>query len=104
VQVQQRQHLAHLRGLARPGRQDRRGKPLPLTGIGIDTTVVDSRRGDLDGPGRGQHVAGLVTAVAHHQPVTVLVALPSELLDIGGDLGLQRRRQHLAGAVADDLI
>jgi hypothetical protein len=28
----QRQHLGHLRGLARPRRQDRRGEPLPVAG------------------------------------------------------------------------
>ena len=44
MQVQQRQHLGHLRGLACPRRQDRRGKPLPLTRIGVDPFVVDPRR------------------------------------------------------------
>ena len=34
VQVQQRQHRADLRGLARPRRQDRRREPLPLAGPG----------------------------------------------------------------------
>ncbi len=44
VQVQQWQHLGHLRGgLACPRRQDRRGKPLPLTGNGVDALVVDPR-------------------------------------------------------------
>ena len=104
VQVQQRQHLGHLRGLARPRRQDRRGKPLPLTGIGIDALVVDPRRGHRHRTRGGQHLALVVIAVAHHQPATVLVDLIGELLDVGGDLGLQRRRQHLPGTVTDDLI
>jgi hypothetical protein len=34
VQVQQRQHLGDLRGLARPRRQDRRGEPLTLARVG----------------------------------------------------------------------
>jgi hypothetical protein len=34
VQVQQRQHLGDARGLPRPRRQDRRGEPLALTGLG----------------------------------------------------------------------
>ena len=34
----------------------------------------------------------------------VLVDLVGERLDVGGDLGLQRRREHLPGTVADDLI
>ncbi len=45
-----------------------------------------------------------MVAIAHHQPVTVLVDLVSELLDVSGDLGGQRRRKHLPGPVADDLI
>ena len=104
MQVQQRQHLGHLRGLARPRRQNRRGKPLPLTGIGVDALVVDPRRGHRHRPRRGQHLPLMVIAVAHHQPATVLVDLVGVGVDIGGDLGLQRRRQHLPGAVADDLI
>ena len=43
-------------------------------------------------------------AVADHQPAAIGVDLATVRLDIGGDLGLQRRRQHLPGAVADDLI
>ena len=41
MQVQQRQHLGYLRRLAHPRRQDRRGEPLPLTTVGVDTLVVD---------------------------------------------------------------
>jgi hypothetical protein len=36
--------------------------------------------------------------------VPVLVALAGELLDIRLDLGLQRRSQHPAGALADDPV
>ncbi|CAM3496404.1 hypothetical protein MYIN104542_30460 [Mycobacterium intermedium] len=104
MQVQQRQHLADLRGLARPGRQDRRRKPLSLTRIGINPFVVHPRRGDLDRTSGGQHVAGLVVPVAHHQPASVLVELVSELVDIRGDLGGQRRGQHLPGTIANNLI
>ena len=42
--------------------------------------------------------------VSDHQPVSVFVELACERLDVGGDLGLQRRGQHLPSAVADDLI
>ena len=104
VQVQQRQHLGHLRRLACPRRQDRRGKPLPLCGIGVDAPVVDPRRRHRDRPRRGQHVALAVIAVADHQAPSVLVDLTGMGVDVGGHLGLQRRRQHLPGAVADDLI
>jgi len=104
VQVQQRQHLGHLRGLARPGRQDRRGEPLAFTSVGIDTFVVDPRGPHLHRTGCGQHLARLVVAVADHQSVAVVIALVSELRHVGGDLGLQRRGQHLPGTVADDLV
>jgi hypothetical protein len=43
-------------------------------------------------------------AVAHHQAAAVLVTNPAELVDVGGDLGLQRRGQHLPGALPHDLI
>jgi hypothetical protein len=39
-----------------------------------------------------------------HQPTALLVDLADELLDMGGDLGLQRRGRHLPSAVAHDLI
>jgi hypothetical protein len=45
-----------------------------------------------------------VVAVAHHQPVTVLVHLAAMRIDIAGNLGLQRRSQHLTGRVTDNLI
>jgi hypothetical protein len=45
-----------------------------------------------------------VVAVADHQPVTRPVDLVSERLDICGNLGLQRRGQHLPGTIADQLV
>ena len=53
---------------------------------------------------RRGHLPRLMVAVADHQPVTVLVDLIRVRVDVGGDLGLQRRRQHLPGTVAHDLI
>jgi hypothetical protein len=43
-------------------------------------------------------------AVADHQPAAVGVDLVGVGVDVGRDLGPQRRRQHLPGAVAHDLI
>jgi hypothetical protein len=57
VQVQQRQHLGDLRGLAAPGGQDRRGEPSTLAGVGVDAAVVDPRCGHLHGPSAGEHLA-----------------------------------------------
>jgi hypothetical protein len=45
-----------------------------------------------------------VEAVADHQPSPGFVELVLESLDVGGDLGLQRRGQRLPRAVADDLV
>jgi hypothetical protein len=45
-----------------------------------------------------------VVAVADHQTATGLIDLVGELLDVGGDLGPQGGREHLLGAVTDDLI
>jgi hypothetical protein len=73
-----------------------------LPGVGIDPAVVDPRRGHLDRTGRGQHLAGLMRAVADHQPPSCLVALVSERGDVGVDLGLQRGGQHPLRPVADD--
>ncbi len=77
---------------------------MPLPRIGVDPLVVDPRGHHSDRARGGQHGARLVIAVAYHQPMPVAVELIGELLDIGGNFGLQRRMQHLAGAIADDLI
>jgi hypothetical protein len=77
---------------------------VPLPGIGVETLVVDPRRRHPHGSRRGQHVALVVVAVADHQPVTRFVNLTQVGVDVGGDLGLQRGREHLSGTVADDLV
>lgn len=104
VEVEQGQHLADLRGLAAPGRQDRRGEPLALAGRLVDALVVHPWRLHLDGPGRSSDRPGLVVAVADHEPSPVLVALVGQLGYVGVDFGLQGGGQHPAGAIADDSI
>jgi hypothetical protein len=104
MQVQQRQHLGDLRGLAAPCRQDHRGEPAPLPGALVDAFVIDPRRADLDRAGRGQHPPRRRVAVAHHQATAVLVELPGVRVDIRGDLGLQRRREHPPRTVTHDLV
>ena len=43
-------------------------------------------------------------AVAHHQSAAVLVELAGVRVDVGGDLGLQRRREHPTSPVTHDLV
>ena len=104
VQIEQRQHLGDPRGLARPGRKDRRGEPLPLTGRLVGALVVDPRRAHRHRTRCRGHLPRLVVAVADNQPVTRPVELVDVGLDVAGDLGGQRRGQHLSGTIAHDLI
>ena len=104
VQVQQRKHLADLRSLARPRRQDRRREPLPLTGIRVDTLVVDPRCRDIHRAGARGHGPRLVAAIAHHQPMTLVVTNVSELGDVSLDLGPQGLGQHPPRTLSDDLV
>ncbi len=57
-----------------------------------------------DRTGRRGHLPLGVMTVADHQPTAIGVDLPSMGLDMGGDLGLQRGRQHLPGTITDNLI
>src|SRR6185437_9369865 len=54
--------------------------------------------------GPGEDLPFAAAAVADDQPMPVLVQLVSVPLDVRGDLGLQRRRQHPLRAVADKFI
>jgi hypothetical protein len=87
-----------------PGRQDRRTEPPLLAGVGVDAAVIDPWRDHLDCPGRGEDLAGLVEAVAHHQPTSVAVTLTDVAGDVGLDLGLQGLGQHPTRALAHELV
>lgn len=76
----------------------------PVSRHRIDALVVDSRLPDRHRTSRGRYLAGGMAAVADHQPVAVLVNLAGVGVDVGGDLGLQRRRQHPAGAFTGQLV
>ena len=104
MQVQQRQHLRHPRTLTRPRRQDRRGEPAPLTRRLVDALVVDPWLTHRHRTRRRGHLPGRMKAVADHQPSAVGVNLATMRLDVTGNLGQQRRGQHLPGTVADNLI
>ncbi len=104
MQVQQWQHLGHLRRLARPRRQDRRGKPLALTAGLIDALVIDTGCSHPHRTRRSDHLPRLVEPVADHQLVTCFVDLTQVGIDVGGDLGLQRSREHRPRTVTHDLV
>ncbi len=104
MQVEQRQHLSHLRRLTRPSRQDRRGEPNTFSRHRIGALVVDPRLLHRHRTSRGRHRTGGMGAVAHHQPVAMLVDLTSVGLDVRGDLSQQRRRQHPPGAFTGELV
>lgn len=75
-----------------------------LNGFRIDPLVVHPRRPHRHRACRGEDFPLGVVAVTHHQAMTVLIELVSELGDIGRDLGLQSSGEHLPGTIADDLI
>src|SRR6185295_2827425 len=79
-------------------------EPLPLTGIRVDTPVVDPRCRDVHRAGARGHRPRLVAAVAHHQPMTLLVTNVSELGDVRLDLRPQGLGQHPPRTLSDDLV
>lgn len=79
MQVEQRQHLADLRRLAAPRRQDRGREPLTLARALVDPLVVHPRSLHLHRPGCGGDLPGLVVAVADHEPTAGLVPLICQL-------------------------
>jgi hypothetical protein len=104
MQVQQRQHLGHLRALAAPRRQDNRPKARPLARHRVDPAVIDPGRAYLDRAGRGQDLALAGVTVAHHQPPAMLVPLGRMRGQVGVDLGLQGGGQHPSGAFSGQLV
>ncbi len=104
VQIEQRQHLADLRGLAAPRRQDRRGEPLAFARGLVDALVVHPLRLHLDHPGRGRDLPCLVVAVADHQAAPVLVTLIGQLGYVGVDFSLQVGGRHPLCTLVDDVV
>ena len=78
VQVQDRQHLGHLRRPPRVRRQDPRAEPLALTGLLVDALVVHPRRPDRHRARPDRHPPLPRTTVADDQPLAVLIDLVHE--------------------------
>lgn len=104
VEIEQRQHLGDLRGLAAPGRQNRRREPLALARGLIDALVIHARGLHLDHPGRGRDLPRLVIAIAHDQATPGLITLVGQLGYVGVDFGLQGGSEHAPRALTDDVI
>jgi hypothetical protein len=104
VQIQDRQHLGHLRGPPRVRRQDPRAEPLALPALLINALVVDARRADRDRPRPDRHAALPRTAVTDDQPLTVLIDLLHERADVLVNLDLERRGDHPPRALPREII
>jgi hypothetical protein len=83
---------------------DRRAEPLSLTGIRVDPLVVDPRCRHVHRAGARGHGPRLVAAIAHHQPMTILVTNVSELGDVSVNLRLQGFGQHPPRTLPDELV
>jgi DDE superfamily endonuclease len=93
--------------LARPARirrQDPRRIPLPLARLFLDALVVHARRADRNRSRPDRHPPLPRAAVADHQPVSVVVDLASEPLDVLISLGPQRGGDHPPRALPSELI
>ena len=75
VQIEQRQHLGHLRRSAAPRRQDRALEAEPLSAVGIDASVVHPGNGHFEAPGDRRHRSWFTVAVANDEAMTGLVEL-----------------------------
>ena len=77
---------------------------MTFAGLGVDALVVDPRRPHRHRPCGRDHLPLPVVTVAEHQPIPVLVYLTQVGIDVCGDLGLQRSREHCPCTVTHDLI
>jgi hypothetical protein len=69
----------------------------------VNSSIIDARLLDVDHTDSGLDLARLAVAVSHNQPATVLVSLVGMIVDVCGNLRLDRLRQHLLGSLFKDL-
>jgi hypothetical protein len=104
VQVQDREHLGHLRRAPRVRRQDPRAEPLALPGLLVDPLVIDPRRPDRHCPRTDGHAPLPGATVADHQPLAILANLVHERAHVLVNLGLQRGGDHPTSALPRQII
>ena len=104
VQVQDRQHLGHLRRPPRIRRQDPRAEPRALAGLLIHALVIHARRPDRHRPGADRDAPLPRATVPDHQPLAVLINHLHERAHVLVNLGLERPRDHPASALPREII
>jgi hypothetical protein len=104
VQVQQRQHLGHLRRAAAPSGQQHAVELHARTCGRIHPTVIHSGTCDLDLADTGGDRARRGVPVAHHQAPAALVPLGGVGGQVGVDLCLQGGGQHPSCALPEQLV
>jgi hypothetical protein len=104
VQVQDREHLSHLRRPPRVCRQDPRTEPLALAGLLVDALVVDPRRADRHRPRADRQPPLPRPPIANDKALAVLADLARERRDVVVDLGLERRGDHPASTLPREII
>ncbi len=98
MQIQQRLHLGSPSWSSAPVPAESPRKMLPLISFHIGALVVDPRRFHRDRTGSGQHLPLSVTRYV--PPAADRSRRPDRRSGpLLGDLGLQRRREHLPGTV-----
>src|SRR5690606_4649407 len=94
AQIQDRQHLGHLRRASHVRRQNRTREALSAS-IAVHSSVVDSRRRDLDRTRPYGHLPRLRPAVTHHEGMSAIVALITMPLEVRRYFSIESRDQHL---------
>src|SRR5690606_12441792 len=103
AQIQDRQHLGHLRRASHVRRQNRTREALSAS-IAVHSSVVDSRRRDLDRTRPYGHLPRLRPAVTHHEGMSAIVALITMPLEVRRYFSIESRDQHLPRALTREII
>ena len=102
-QIQNRQHLGHLRRATHIGRQEPAREPAPLS-LFVDPSVVDSRGTHLQRARTAGDTPRPRLPVAHHEPAAIRVTGLGMPLHVGRHFLLQRTHQHPPRAFPRELV
>src|SRR5690606_10313695 len=93
----------HLRRASHVRRQNRTREALSAS-IAVHSSVVDSRRRDLDRTRPYGHLPRLRPAVTHHEGMSAIVALITMPLEVRRYFSIESRDQHLPRALTREII